>query len=311
MTSLSEDAFDTEFFEVFSWSLPSAFKSSLCFCRFEEGDTFYNTKNGYLSPWSEAVKHLTSCLQITFPPRAVIKKGTPQAESIFESNWYGKVELDFFINDKGKLIKQEHIVTTQGGLYCFLWKGTKELFQKKEDELQLVTSKYVKWLMRKCSRHFSDFTQRKAYPLEIRIDATGKKFLGMFKCDTEAIKRIIENSISNILKIKNEYMPNANELFIVLHDQSNSLLASKVSSLKQEIDRKKYNCKIYYGRPDDIFDIENIDLLPTLQLAYFFSLENKEVLETSAKKIFYKPQQNRTTEEERFSIDSHGLYMKM
>ena len=115
-TSLSEEEFDTEFFEVFSCALPSAFKSSLCFCRFEEGDTFYNTKNGYLSPWSEAIKSLTSCLQITFPPRGVIKKGTFQAESIFESNWYGKVELDFFINDKGRLIKQEHIVTMQGGL---------------------------------------------------------------------------------------------------------------------------------------------------------------------------------------------------
>ncbi|MCI5179408.1 MAG: hypothetical protein D3911_08855 [Candidatus Electrothrix sp. AW3_4] len=309
-SSLSEDEFDTEFFELFSWALPGAFKSSLCFCRFEEGDTFYNTRNGYLSPWSEAVKHLTSCLQVTFSPRAVIKKGTPQAESIFESNWYGRVELDFFANDKGKLIKQKHIVTTQGGLYNFLWKNNQTIFQKKEAGVPPVTSKYIKWLMRKCSKHFSDFTQGNVYPLEIKTDKTGEKYLTLFKCDAKSIKKIIANSISNILDIKNEYMPNANELLIILHDQSNTLLASKVSSLKQEIDRKKYNCKIYYGRPDDIFDIKMVDLLPTLQFAYFFSREKGNVLYESAKKSFYKPQPDKKTDKDSFSIASHGLYIK-
>ncbi|MCI5158642.1 MAG: hypothetical protein D3906_09445, partial [Candidatus Electrothrix sp. AUS1_2] len=222
-----------------------------------------------------------------------MKKGTPQAESIFESNWYGRVELDFFANDKGKLIKQKHIVTTQGGLYNFLWKNNQKIFQKKEAEAPPVTSKYVKWLMRKCTKHFSDYIQKNTYPSKIKTDKKDEKYLAMFKCDAESIKNIIENSISNILKIKNKYVPNANELLIMLHDQGDSLLASKVSSFKQEIDRKKYNCKIYYGRPTDIFDIENIELLPTLQLAYFFSLENKEVLATSAKKIFYKPQKDK------------------
>ena len=146
--------------------------------------------------------------------------------------------------------------------------------------------------------------------MEIKIDATGEKYLGRFECDTESIKNIIENSISNIIKIKNKYVPNANELLIMLHDQSNSLLARKVSALKQEIDRKKYNCKIYYSRPDDIFDIENIDLLPTLQLAYFVSQESEKVLYKSTKKVFYKPQQDKKTDKESFSIDSHGLYVQ-
>lgn len=43
-----------EFFSGFKWAVPGAFSDAVALCRFEEGDTLYDTKNAYNDDWEKA-----------------------------------------------------------------------------------------------------------------------------------------------------------------------------------------------------------------------------------------------------------------
>ena len=81
-----QEELDKEYFELFSWAFPHAFSAPLDLCRFEEGDTFYNTSKAYLAPWLKALNYIKYCIQVTFPPRAVQKQINEEYDSAFESN---------------------------------------------------------------------------------------------------------------------------------------------------------------------------------------------------------------------------------
>lgn len=124
---------DKEYFESFSWALPHAFSDPLALCRFEEGDTFYDTPKGYYSPWSKALQHIKHSIQVTFPPRAVQKKTNEEVDSVFESNWKYPLELDLYKYEDSKFKSKKNIKTTQGALYTFLWKGDFRVLESYSD----------------------------------------------------------------------------------------------------------------------------------------------------------------------------------
>ena len=42
------------YFDGFAWAVPVAFGLPLEYCRFEEGDTLYDTRGAYAGTWAEA-----------------------------------------------------------------------------------------------------------------------------------------------------------------------------------------------------------------------------------------------------------------
>lgn len=133
-TVFNNEELDKEYFELFSWALPLAFSDPLGLCRFEEGDMIYNTPKAYLSPWSEALKHVKYGIQVTFPPRAVQKISNEEDDSVFESNWRNLLELDILTFEDNKFKNKKHIKTTQGALYTFLWKEDWQVFEEEKGQ---------------------------------------------------------------------------------------------------------------------------------------------------------------------------------
>lgn len=126
---ISNEDLDKENFTSFSWALPIAFSEPLCFCRFEEGDIIYDTHKAYIGTWAESLKHISYSIQINFPPRAVKKKSDEDSESAFKNNWNQTVNF-ILTNYKTKEIKE--IITIQGKLYSFLWKGNFSFLENDE-----------------------------------------------------------------------------------------------------------------------------------------------------------------------------------
>jgi hypothetical protein len=107
------------FFAGFAWSVPSAFCDPLGACRFEEGDSLYDTKDGYLQ-WDEALKRLKYRIQIKAPKKTA--KGTlkEDEDAIFARNWNEPVTFELSRYQENK---REMITTTQGRLYSLLRTG--------------------------------------------------------------------------------------------------------------------------------------------------------------------------------------------
>ncbi len=143
---------DKEYFESFSWALPHAFSDPLALCRFEEGDTFYDTHKGYYSPWSKALQHIKHSIQVTFPPRAVQKKTDAEVDSLFESNWNYPLELDLYKYEDSKIKSKKHIKTTQGALYTYLWKGDFQVFENNSQLPSPSKGKILKSILDKSSK---------------------------------------------------------------------------------------------------------------------------------------------------------------
>lgn len=128
----SHEELDTEYFTLFSWAVPRAFSDPLDLCRFEEGDTLYDTIKAYLSPWSEALQHIEQGVQVTFPPKAIQKTNDKDTASVFQKNWTYPLKLDLLTFENNKLKNTKHINTTQGAFYTFLWFGNEEVLHSNE-----------------------------------------------------------------------------------------------------------------------------------------------------------------------------------
>jgi hypothetical protein len=179
---------DEQYYESFSWAVPLAFSDPLALCRFEEGDTLYNTEKAYLSPWSEALKYIKYGIQVTFPQRAVQKKINEEEDSVFESNWHYPLELDFLEFTNNEFEKKTHIKTTQGTLYTFLWKGDFEVFNLKEHPEKPLSGKVLKSHLEQSSQQFiheiratSEFTEAFIIPYDKSSTLLTSKFNSILK----------------------------------------------------------------------------------------------------------------------------------
>jgi hypothetical protein len=120
---------DSEFFDGFAWAVPTAFSDALATCRFEQGDTLYDTRRACEGSWGEALPYIKYSLQVKSPRRSVgnrAKMGQQAGESkgerdsSFRDNW--RLPVVFSVTDYAAK-KTREITATQGHLYSFLWKG--------------------------------------------------------------------------------------------------------------------------------------------------------------------------------------------
>ena len=113
-----------EFFDGFSWALPTAFAEPLAACRFEQGDVLYDTRRAYQGTWGEALPHIKYSLQVKSPLGGPVAKTEKEEESVFTDNWNQAVIFTFTEHRKKEI---REITTTQGRLYTLLWKGDPNL----------------------------------------------------------------------------------------------------------------------------------------------------------------------------------------
>lgn len=117
---------EQSFIEGFTWVLPSAFIDALARCRFEEGDTLYDTKDAYGQEWSVARQKIQHSVQVRFPSRG--PTGANEDENaVFMANWESPVHVDLYKYPEISLIKKYE--TTQGRLYAMLWHGDLSLLE--------------------------------------------------------------------------------------------------------------------------------------------------------------------------------------
>lgn len=93
-------------FPEFAWCVPHAFSDALGLCRFEQGDTFYDSKVGY-HVWSEALKHLNHSIQVE-EPKASDKTALKEDDAdVFSRNWSNPVLLSLIGYKDGKKSRSE------------------------------------------------------------------------------------------------------------------------------------------------------------------------------------------------------------
>ena len=109
-----------DYFDGFSWALPSAFADALALCRFEQGDMLYDTKQAYEGEWASALRHIRHRVEVTFPLRGGSVKSSESEDSAFEDNWNSKVVVRLIDHQASS---EREVTTTQGNLYSLLWKG--------------------------------------------------------------------------------------------------------------------------------------------------------------------------------------------
>ena len=109
-----------DYFDGFSWALPSAFADALALCRFEQGDMLYDTKRAYEGEWASALRHIRHRVEVTFPLRGGSVKSRESEDSAFEDNWNSKVVVRLIDHQASS---EREVTTTQGNLYSLLWKG--------------------------------------------------------------------------------------------------------------------------------------------------------------------------------------------
>lgn len=122
--------FTMQFFTNFKWALPLAFSDAVSLCRFEEGDTLYDTTKAYKGEWGEAKKYINYSLQVRFPAKATSGK-IDKGGSVFAKSWNSEVRIDLYKNLQRVGVSQIH--TTQGRLYTLLWKGDLDALEKPEN----------------------------------------------------------------------------------------------------------------------------------------------------------------------------------
>ncbi len=117
---------EKEFLAGFNWAVPSAFIDALARCRFEEGDTLYDTPAAYGPDWGVARTKIKNSVQVRFPSRG--PTGTNEDENaVFYSNWDSPVHVDVYEYPKVSLLRKHE--TTQGRLYSMLWRGDLSLLE--------------------------------------------------------------------------------------------------------------------------------------------------------------------------------------
>lgn len=111
---------EAPFVQGFGWAVPSAFRDALASCRFEEGDTLYDTQDAYGRIWAESKNLIKHSIQVAFPPRGP-RSTNDDDDAVFLSNWLSSVHVNLYKYPEASVVKR--YVTTQGRLYSMLWHG--------------------------------------------------------------------------------------------------------------------------------------------------------------------------------------------
>jgi len=109
-----------DYFDGFSWALPTAFADALALCRFEQGDVLYDTQRAYEGEWASALSHIKYRVEVKFPLRGSGVKSGESEDSAFEDNWNSRVVIRFVDH---RASSEREVTTTQGNLYSMLWSG--------------------------------------------------------------------------------------------------------------------------------------------------------------------------------------------
>ena len=126
-----------EFFSGFKWAVPIAFSETLSLCRFEQGDTLYDTPKAYDDEWGKASQHIEYYIQVQYPDR-VTGVATEIEPRVFAKNWNSEVRLDLY--KRLEKVGVGQIRTTQGRLYTTLWKGNLSFMEHNSEAPQLPIS---------------------------------------------------------------------------------------------------------------------------------------------------------------------------
>jgi hypothetical protein len=115
---------DLTFFGGFSWAVQRGFRAALACCRFDQGDTLYDSSDAYDKPWEDKCSKLHYSIQVQTNHSAT--PGTvDDTERAFEASWGDGVTVALTDHKEGET---RTINTTQGRLYSVLWKGDVKLF---------------------------------------------------------------------------------------------------------------------------------------------------------------------------------------
>jgi len=104
----------------FAWGVVRAFADPLTVCRFEEGDVIHGPRH---------------TLQVRSPRRGATVKADEEQESAFATNWNSPAEIMLLEQKSGD---SRDIRTTQGRLYCLVWKGDLKVLEGDDPPLPLL-----------------------------------------------------------------------------------------------------------------------------------------------------------------------------
>lgn len=116
------------YFSEFKWALPISFSDALLKCLFNVGDILYDNKKAYELNWGDALLYLDNSIQVKSISSIVYEGIEVNPDSTFYENWETEITFDLISYPSMKVDK---IVTTQGSLYSFLWKGDKDFIFNK------------------------------------------------------------------------------------------------------------------------------------------------------------------------------------
>ncbi|WP_041439982.1 hypothetical protein [Syntrophobacter fumaroxidans] len=284
-----------EFFEGFSWAVPKGFSDPVAFCRFERGDTFYDTPKAY-EVWSEALKHIKYSIRVQSPERAITQKraqppegditedtemdadsidddSSPEgadsrkagtnADSLFSDNWTKEAVI---VLTEYQSKDSRTITTTQGRVYTAVWKGDLSIL---EDD--------------------------GPFPVPATPGTLIKK---------EKKKMLLENSQPFIEGLRADEKIADPTVFALPYDETLELYRNKFQRLRTTIP----NAVILIKRPEEVDISHPNGFIPTMRIA-FFIMESTGYHEAAEliKKALYKPANNRETETDRFKVSAHGF----
>lgn len=108
-----------DYFDGFEWAVPRAFHDAVDQCRFERGDTLYDTREAYGPDWRRACEVIRHHIRVSHPEKLAIGAGA-EGGSVFRANWESEVRLAVF--ERMQRLDGE-VVSTQGRLYTAMWHG--------------------------------------------------------------------------------------------------------------------------------------------------------------------------------------------
>ena len=125
-----------DFIEGFGWPVPRALAGAVSACRFEQGDVLYSDPLAY-GAWPRGRKGLSFAIQVLDPPKSARVLAPGSEGNRFEANWNSSLELE--LTEFGQE-RVERRVTTQGRLFCCLWRGDETQLEARGDAPELPVS---------------------------------------------------------------------------------------------------------------------------------------------------------------------------
>lgn len=267
---------ENSYFDGFSWAIPDAFANVLAACKFERGDTLYDTRCAYEGHWQTVLPDINYSIQVKSPKRGIATKATRKApssedgdssseislktgqyKSVFENNWDGSVSLT--LTDH-KINQSREIETTQGCLYTLLWKGDLAWLDKSNPSPPIPT-----------------------------------------------LAMQIRNDLSRAFSFVANTRPFAGTAFLMPYDRTNEILTSKLRNI--DLSLKDFHSQVSFISPNKagLIASSGAGFAPTVEIAcVYIEVSDLHTVEEALKSVLYVPTVNRKTEKSKFKIESHG-----